>query len=69
MTAERILLWIEMGIRNLDNRQTADHKEFLSKAEDFVKEVKELKLELQPTLHTQEKNSNEPVDKTHTAYE
>lgn len=39
-----------MGIRQLDNQRKTDHKEFLSKAKDLIKEVKELKTELQQTL-------------------
>lgn len=45
-----------MCIRQLDNKRTSDHKEFLSKAEDLIKEVKELRTELQQTLQTQESN-------------
>lgn len=26
MTAERIVLWVEMGIRDIENRRTVDHK-------------------------------------------
>lgn len=69
MTAERILLWIEMGIRNLDNQRTTDHKEFMSKVENFIKEVKELRTECQQTLQTQASNSKQLVEETNTAYE
>lgn len=53
MTAKRIHLRIEMGIMQLDNQRTTYHNEFLSKAEDLIKEVKELRTELQQTLQTQ----------------
>lgn len=52
MTVERVVLRVEMCIRDLHNRRTVDHKEFMSKDEGFIKEVKELKNNLQQTLRT-----------------
>ena len=67
MNAQITLLRIEMCIRDLDNRWIVDHKEFLSKAEDVVNEVKELKNDLQQALQTKANNSKQLVDETHTA--
>lgn len=61
MTIECILVRIEMGIRDLDNRRTAYHKDFISKAKNFITEVKKLKDVLHNTLQTQEGNSKKLI--------
>ena len=56
-------------MRQLDNQRMTDHKEFLTKAEALIKEVRELKTELQQTIQTQEGKTNQLIKETHTAYE
>lgn len=68
-TAERTLLCIEMGILQVDNQRTSNHKEFISKAKDLIEEVKELRTELQQTLQAQESKSKQLIDENYTAYE
>ena len=69
IAAERIVLQVEMGIRDLHNRRTVNHKEFMLKVEDFIKEVLQLKIELQQTMKPQVRNSKHLVDETHATYE
>lgn len=58
LSAERISLMVEMGIRALDNNRTTDHKQFLSTAKNLIKEVTTLKNEIQSTLENQATTSN-----------
>ena len=69
MTTERVVLQVEMGIKDLDNRRTTDHKEYMSKVEDLIKEVTQLKTDLQKTLQTQARNSKHLINETLTIYE
>ena len=69
LTVERTRLHIKMGIRQLDNQRTLDHKEFISMAKELIKDVQELKTELQHTLQTQEGKSKQIIEETHIAYE
>lgn len=50
LTTERMILHIEMGIIQLDNQRTLDHREFISKVKNVIEEVKELNTELQQNL-------------------
>lgn len=67
--AERILLRIKMGIRDLDNRRTADHSQFLSTAEKLISQVVSLKEEIKSSLEAQAAHSQKLVDETQNAYE
>ena len=58
-----------MGIRDIDNRRTADPKEFMSIDEKLVKEVIELKNDLNQTIENKDSHSNQLVEETHTEYE
>ncbi|KAL7595290.1 hypothetical protein Lser_V15G29353 [Lactuca serriola] len=69
LTSERISLKIEMGIRALDNNCTADQKQFVSTAENLIKEVTALKEEIKSTLESQTAHSKHLVQETHNAYE
>lgn len=69
MVEKRMILRGEMGIRELENQRTANHKDFMSKSEDFIKEVKKLKEDLQEMLQTQKSKSKNLIDEIHTAYE
>ncbi|XP_023754907.1 uncharacterized protein LOC111903362 [Lactuca sativa] len=69
LTSERISLKIEMGIRALDNNRTADQKQFVSTAENLIKEVTTLKEEIKSTLESQTAHSKHLVQETHNAYE
>lgn len=69
MLAQRVSLKIEIGIRDLDNRRTADHKEFLSTTEKLIKEIRTLKDEFKVSLEKQVVHSNKLVEETHNAYE
>lgn len=67
--AEHMIIMVEMGIRELDNSITADHKEFISTTERLIKEVTALKDEFKLTLQKQETHSKQLVEETHNAYE
>lgn len=69
MVVERMILRVEMVIRDLDNRRIAGHKDIMCKVEASIKEVTKLKDVLQKTLQTQETNSRKLIEETHTAYE
>lgn len=62
MNAQRILLKIAMGIRDLNNRRTTYHKEFLSIAENIIKEVTKLKYDFKKTLERQASHSKQLVE-------
>ena len=58
-----------MGIIQLNNQWTSNHKEFLSKAKDLIKEVKDLRTKLQQALETQERNLKKLTKECYTAHE
>ena len=58
-----------MGIRDLDNRHTTNHKEFLSTAEKLIKEITTLKDEFKVSLEKQAIHSNKLVKENHNSYE
>ena len=58
-----------MGIRDLDNHRTVDHKEFISTAEKLIKEITALKDEFKASLEQQATHSNKLVEETHNASE
>lgn len=58
-----------MGIWALENNITADHKQFLSTAENLIKEVTALKNELKSTWENQAISSKNLVQETHNTYE
>ena len=69
LLAQRVSLAIEIGIRDLDNRRTADHKDFLATTDRLIKEISTLKDEFNASLDKKYVRSKQLVDETHNAYE
>lgn len=68
LLAQRVSHSIEMGIRYLDNHQTADHKDFIATADRLIKEISILKDEFNASLDKQSVHSKQLVNETHNAY-
>lgn len=59
MNEERMIIGVEMGIRELDNNKTVDQKEFISTVERLIMEVTTLKDEFKLTLEKQATHSKQ----------
>lgn len=69
VATEQMIIRVKMGIRQLDNRRTVDHKEFISTAEKLILEITTLKNDFNQSLEKQASHSKQLVEETYTVYE
>lgn len=68
-TADRILIHIEMGTRQLDQQRQSNHKELIKKVEYFLYDIKELKDQLIKMTNQQELETKLLINEINKAYE